>query len=144
MNSDLEYFNKQVVRLYNHTNEAILLQENVTHITQDTLKSISNDFEIFNRNILKIENWSNSIDTKINQLTAENLLSEAIIKLEIAIDDYKDYIKTYINGIIHAQTRHISPSLIPPSVVIKSLNNLQEIDPFIIPTFKINKSNLFI
>ena len=102
-NSDLDYFNQQIVNLYNHTNEAILLQEKAVHITQDTLKTLSNDFNVYNLNLLKIEDWSNTVRTKLDALTTDNLLSEAILELEISIEDYRDYIKMNKDGIFHVR-----------------------------------------
>ena len=140
-NSDLEYINQEIDKLYSNTKEAILLEEKSIQITQNTLKALSTDFEIFNKNFLKIDNWTSTVDSKIDMLTIDDLVTEALFEIEIAIDDYREYIKACIDGISYAHTGHLSPLIMPPDVVINSLQNIQNLDLYVKPTFAINKKN---
>lgn len=132
--SDIEYFNAEIDKLYNHTNDAISFVSNETRITQDILDVISTDFDLYNKNIETIKKWAQVEKTN-------NILIEVILELEIAIDDYRDSLKTYVEGIFHSQVGYLSPLLMPPEKLISSLKELQKIEKFITPTFDINLIN---
>lgn len=139
--SDLDYLNTEIDKLYKHTNESILLQEKQIRITQNGLKDLENDFEIFNNNMIKLENWVSSADRQIEQNHVDNLMTEAILELEIVMDEYKDKIETFSEGILHARSGHLSPSLMPPSILIESLTEIQKLDTYTQPTFNISTAN---
>lgn len=140
-NSDLEYFNQEIDRLYNHSNTAILLNKEAVHITQDVLETIKNDCQIYNKNVNKINDWVESMIKEIDHIEANDLLTEAIVELEITIDDYRNLLKSYIDGILHAWNGHLLTTLMPVEVLINSLNEIQKSQPFIVPTFEITKPN---
>lgn len=139
--SDLDYLNNEIDKLYNHTNKAILLQEKQIRITQNGLNNLENDFEIFNNNMIKLENWISSADKQIQQNNIDNLMTEAILELEIVLDDYKEKIETFSGGILHARSGHLSSSLMPPNILMESLNEIQKIDAYTQPTFNISLAN---
>lgn len=139
--SDLDYLNNEIDKLYNHTNNAILLQEKETRITQDNLKLLEDDFKVFNDNIVKLQNGVTSADKQIKQNTIDNLMTEAILEIEIALDDYKEIIKNFLDGILHARTGHLSSSLMPPRTLVEYLKEIQNLDAFTQPTFTISTAN---
>ena len=139
--NDLKYSDQEIDRLYKNSNERILLQEKSLHINQEMLKEISKDFKSFNKNILEVEKWSSNITSKLDLLRFENQISEALVELQITIDDYKDFIRAYSDGILHAQEGHLSSTLMPPKIVIDSLMNIQKMDKFWTPNFDLSLQN---
>ena len=79
--------------------------------------------------------------SNINFLTANSLMQNVILEIEITLNDYKSMIETLTTGLVFSHSGHISPTLLPPQVLIKSLKELQKTDYYNMPTFDISEDN---
>lgn len=130
-NSDAEYYNNEIDKLYNHTNNLASIVQNQTRIIKHTINDFTRHLNSFNKNIGALEKWSLKVNENLSQFHADEQMLEIIQEFTLAIDEYDHTLRDIINALYASKSGVISPSLMSPDVLMDSLRELHDKDPFV-------------
>lgn len=88
-----------------------------------------------------ISDYLGLVNSHVTALNADNLINRYVIELEIAIYDFQGMIQSLTSGITFSHSGHLLPILMPPEALLKSLNELKNLDKFSEPTFGLTVEN---
>ena len=122
--ADATLISETIDNIYNHSSNTVLLLKTETTLVKNMVLNFTNFQNQYNSDIAKLNNFTKDINLLITRENFNNLVLENIFHLKFNLEHANTFIEHIENSLQSDKTNFISPYLVTPHNLIKSMEKL--------------------